>query len=305
MMNKIKKVCIFGMGMMGTSLSYSLRFHPNFRGKIIGIVKSPKSKEWIEKQGLADKVFLSEENFLSELLNSDFLIIGLPVLNAIELIQQLVQWEYEGIITDMCSTHYELEKTVRHLEKSFSLRFVGSHPICGSEVSGPEGFVKDLFKNKLCIIINKLNQNDNEDRNKEDLEFIKNFWKEIGMSILILDAQSHDYLLSYLSHTPHILSSLLATNIGKKEFILNKNLESDVPILGGGLKDMLRIAGSNPKMWYDIIKTNKKNILLALEDFKKELEVFIHHLHQNNFEEFWFNWQNQSKEYRDKLYGKK
>ncbi|GIX43353.1 MAG: hypothetical protein KatS3mg129_3086 [Leptospiraceae bacterium] len=126
------------------------------------------------------------------------------------------------------------------------------------------------------------------------------------MKILFLDAESHDYIVSYLSHAPHILSSILATIIGKKEFIINKNLEAPIPILGGGLKDMIRIAGSNPKMWYDIIITNKENIILALKDYQKELNKMIEMLEKNEgFEEFWFDWQEQSKIYRDKIYGNK
>jgi len=305
MIENLKHVCIYGMGLMGTSLAYSLKNHAKFKGKISGIVRSEKSQKWIKDYHLADEVYLSTDSLVKSIvLDSDFLIIGLPVLDTIDLIHQLIDWKYDGLVTDMCSTRYVLEEQIRSLEKIYPLRFIGAHPMCGSEVSGPEGFVKDLYVNKLCIIIDRLKEEDLQDRNKNDLEKVIAFWKEIGMHIFLLDAQMHDYIVSYLSHAPHILSSILATIIGRKDVIIKKNLESTVPILGGGLKDMIRIAGSNPKMWYDIIETNKKNILSALKDYQEELNHIIDVLSNNNdIKAFWFDWQNQSKKYRDSIYG--
>jgi prephenate dehydrogenase len=297
MIENLKHVCIYGMGLMGTSLAYSLKNHAKFKGKISGIVRSEKSQKWIKDYHLADEVYLSTDSLVKpNVMDSDLLIIGLPVLDTIDLIHQLVDWKYDGLVTDMCSTRYVLEEQIRSLEKIYPLRFIGAHPMCGSEVSGPEGFVKDLYVNKLCIIIDRLKEEDLQDRNKNDLEKVIAFWKEIGMHIFLLDAQMHDYIVSYLSHAPHILSSILATIIGRKDVIIKKNLESTVPILGGGLKDMIRIAGSNPKMWYDIIETNKKNILSALKDYQEELNHIIDVLSNNNdIKAFWFDWQNQSK----------
>jgi prephenate dehydrogenase len=305
MIENLKHVCIYGMGLMGTSLAYSLKNHAKFKGKISGIVRSEKSQKWIKDYHLADEVYLSTDSLVKpNVMDSDLLIIGLPVLDTIDLIHQLVDWKYDGLVTDMCSTRYVLEEQIRSLEKIYPLRFIGAHPMCGSEVSGPEGFVKDLYENKLCIIIDRLKEEDLQDRNKNDLEKVIAFWKEIGMHIFLLDAQIHDYIVSYLSHAPHILSSILATIIGRKDVIIKKNLESTVPILGGGLKDMIRIAGSNPKMWYDIIETNKKNILSALKDYQEELNHIIDVLSNNNdIKAFWFDWQNQSKKYRDSIYG--
>jgi len=305
MIENLKHVCIYGMGLMGTSLAYSLQNHAKFKGKISGIVRSEKSQKWIKDYHLADEVYLSTDSLVKpNVMDSDFLIIGLPVLDTIDLIHQLIDWKYDGLVTDMCSTRYVLEEQIRRLEKIYPLRFIGAHPMCGSEVSGPEGFIKDLYVNKLCIIIDRLKEEDLQDRNKKDLEKVIAFWKEIGMHIFLLDAQMHDYIVSYLSHAPHILSSILATIIGRKDVIIKKNLESTVPILGGGLKDMIRIAGSNPKMWYDIIETNKKNILSALKDYQEELNHIIDVLSNNNdIKAFWFDWQNQSKKYRDSIYG--
>ncbi len=304
-LNHINKICIYGMGLMGTSLAYSLKNHKNFTGVIYGIVKSKKSKDWIEQQNLVDKVILSEENPKDLILDSDLIIIGLPVLNTIEFLKEISQWNYKGFITDMSSTRYHIELTVRELEKHSTLRFIGSHPMCGSELSGPEGYVKDLYLNKLCIIINRLKEQQSNDRDQSDLQFLRSFWQELGMHILEIDAETHDYLLSYLSHSPHILSSILTRTIGKKDYILKQNKNSPIPIYGGGLRDMIRIAGSNPKMWYDIIHTNKDNILKCLKEFQEELHHFIHILENeyDTFEEIWFEWQNQAKEYRDKIYG--
>lgn len=302
-LSKIHRISIYGMGLMGTSLAYSLKTNSKFKGEIVGFVKSLESKKWLETQFDIDKIFTSEEEEgLKNLLSSDLVVIGLPVLDSISFIKKLSSLDFNGLITDMGSTRWELEQEVRKIEKAKKIRFIGSHPMCGSEESGPKSFVKDLYKNKLCILIHKMEPNQEIDRNQQDLELISNFWKELEMKIFYVDAKSHDFILSYLSHTPHILSSILSTTIGKKKEILKKNMESPIPILGGGLRDMIRIAGSNPKMWYDIIQTNKENILLSLKEFQKELETTIHYI-ENNFEEWWFNWQNQAKEYRNLIYG--
>ncbi|MFN3604896.1 MAG: prephenate dehydrogenase [Leptonema sp. (in: bacteria)] len=302
-LERIRSISIYGMGLMGTSLAYALKTSQNFKGKIYGYVKSERSKIWIEENTLVDKAFLSEDKEgIEYLLNSDMILIGLPVLEAMEFIKNLSKWQYTGLISDMCSTRWELESLVRDLEKISKIRFIGSHPICGSEESGPQYYVPDLYKNKLCIIINKIQNHIETDRHIEDLQLVTNFWKELGMEIVYMDAESHDFILSYLSHSPHIISSILATIIGKKEIILKLNQKSSLPILGGGLRDMIRIAGSNPKMWYDIIKTNKKNIIISLKDFKKELETVIHNI-ENNFEDWWFDWQSLAKDYKNIIYG--
>lgn len=300
---KIQRISIYGMGLMGTSLAYSLKTNPNFKGEILGFVKSLESKKWLETQFFIDKIFTSdEEEGLKELLLSDLIVIGLPVLDSISFIRKLASLNFKGLITDMCSTRWKLEQEVRKIEKANQIRFIGSHPMCGSEEAGPKSFVKELYKNKLCILIPNMEPNQEIDRNKKDLELIFKFWEELEMKIFYMDAKTHDFILSYLSHTPHILSSILSTTIGKKKEILTKNIESPIPILGGGLRDMIRIAGSNPKMWYDIIQTNKENILFSLKEFQKELETTIHYI-ENDFEEWWFNWQNQAKEYRNSIYG--
>lgn len=304
-LSNLKKISIYGMGLMGTSLAYSIKNHPDFNGKVFGIVKSTKSKEWIEQQAFIDKVILSEENPKEMIIDSDLIVIGLPVLNTIEFLKEIAHWDFKGIITDMSSTRYLIESTVRELEKHNSLKFIGSHPICGSELAGPQGYVKDLYLNKLCIIINRLQEKQSIDREEFPLEFVRTFWQELGMYTLEIDAESHDYLLSYLSHSPHILSSILTRTIGKDDYIIKKNKSSPIPIYGGGLRDMIRIAGSNPKMWYDIICTNKQNILKSLKEFQEELNEFINILEHtsNSFEDIWFRWQNQAKEYRDQIYG--
>ncbi|MCS7205266.1 MAG: prephenate dehydrogenase/arogenate dehydrogenase family protein [Leptospiraceae bacterium] len=303
-LTSFRNVIIYGMGMMGTSLAYALKNHPSFKGRIIGVVRNEKSKTWILENQLADEVWLSEEaEIFSRLKEVDFLIIGLPVLDTLDLLEKLEEIRFSGLITDMGSTRIQIENKARQLESSFPLRFVGAHPICGSEHSGPEGYVKNLFENKLCIIINRLSQNHQEDRNPKDQEAVSSFWQELRMKVFLMDAETHDYVLSYLSHAPHILSSVLSTIIGRNKIITRWNQESPIPILGGGLRDMLRIAGSNPKMWFDIISTNKQNILQTLKDYQKELEYLISIFENDEWKDWWWEWQTKAKIYRDTLYG--
>ncbi len=305
----LEQVYIYGMGMMGTSIGYALKKNPNFKGEIIGIVRSEESKKWLLQEGLANKVFLDTDEKLKifcDIKKNSLLIIGLPVIKTISLLETIANYKLNILVTDLSSTRWEIENKVRFLEKHSYFQFVGAHPICGSELSGPKGYVPDLYKNKLCILIDRLYESSDFDRDPESFKKIQQFWEELEMKIYVMDASSHDMILAYLSHNPHIVSSLITTIIGQKPEIIKKNYESPVPLFGGGLRDMIRIAGSNPQMWYEIIMTNKNNIINSLIHFHKELGKFINNLKdmdEEEFKEFWFSWQDNAKLKRDQLYG--
>ena len=135
-----------------------------------------------------------------------------------------------------------------------------SHPISGSEVSGPEYGNKNLFKKKWCIIIN--------DKNTKEIKKVSKFWKKIGSKIVFMDADEHDKIFSITSHLPHLIAYNL---IKTAQDFQKKNKKKIIKFSAGGLRDFSRTAASNEIMWRDIFFSNKKNMIDVIEMFIKNL----------------------------------
>ena len=168
----------------------------------------------------------------------------------------------KSIITDVGSTKKNILR-LKNKKLNKSLDWILSHPISGSEVSGPKFGSKNLFKNKWCIIIN--------DKNKKKVKKVVRFWKKLGSKVIFMDPIEHDKILAITSHLPHLIAYNLiktAQNFQKKE---KKNI---IKYSAGGLRDFSRIAASNEIMWRDVFFNNKKNMINTINMFIKNLKVF-------------------------------
>ena len=168
----------------------------------------------------------------------------------------------KSIITDIGSTKKNV-LNIKNKKLKKSLSWILSHPITGSEVSGPEYGSKNLFLKKWCIII--------KDKNKINLRKLIIFWKKLGSKVILMDPMEHDKIFSVTSHLPHLIAYNLiktAQDFQRKE---RKNI---IKYSAGGLRDFSRTAASNEIMWRDIFFNNKKNIIKAIELFTKNLEEF-------------------------------
>lgn len=294
MISSLKRVAIYGAGMMGASLAHALRHHAQFSGEIIAVVRSEKSAAALREKGLADTILVDVDAAALAQYDPDFVVLGTPVLSLVEMLSQL---KLDCPVTDMGSTRLTIERAAR----TTSLKFVGSHPMCGSENSGPEALVPDLFVNRLCIIVNGIEEAI-VDRDPDLLDSVETFWKELGMHTFRLDATTHDRIVAGLSHGPHFLSSALAMTYLSDPVLLAKNEESPCAITGGGLRDMLRIAGSNPVMWRDILATNQRPIVEFLKSFRSELDTLIQNAERSDTD--WvLTYQERAHEVRDRIYG--
>jgi prephenate dehydrogenase/cyclohexadieny/prephenate dehydrogenase len=168
------------------------------------------------------------------------------------------------IITDVGSAKEITQKIIRKKLKR-SLSWISSHPISGSEVSGPEFGDKDLFLNKWCILIKDKNLN------KNSLKFVTKFWKKLGSKIALMTEKKHDSIFAITSHLPHLIAYNLVKTATDFEKMKKYNL---IKFSAGGLRDFSRIAASNEIMWRDIFFNNKKNILEVIDLFIKNLSLF-------------------------------
>ena len=165
-------------------------------------------------------------------------------------------------MTDTGSVKIPINQEVLNL-KLKDVHWISSHPIAGTEYSGPENGFADLFKNRWCIISSEMNVA------KEKLEKLKNFWIKLGSKVKEMTFENHDYVLSLTSHLPHAIAySIVRTAINNEDKLKNDVIQYSA----GGLRDFTRIAASDPLMWKDIFIDNSENILKVLENYSKNLD---------------------------------
>ena len=193
----------------------------------------------------------------------DLIILSTPMSQYKTILNKLSKFVSKNtLITDVGSTKLNIESIIKKNSR-INKMFVLSHPIAGSEVSGPYYGNANLFKNKWCIII-KNNYKNNQKK-------IINFWKKLGSKIVLMNAKEHDKIFSITSHLPHLIAyNLIKTAIDfqKKE---KKNI---IKYSAGGLRDFSRTAASNEIMWRDIFFSNKINIIRSIDLFIKNLKNF-------------------------------
>ena len=254
-----KNILIVGCGLIGSSIlraSLNKKVSKNF----FVYEKSKKNIREIKKINKKIIILKKLDNKISDM---DFVIIATPMSQYERVIPHLNKYlSKKSLITDVGSTKGNISKLKKN-SLSKSLDWIMSHPISGSEVSGPKYGSKSLFVNKWCIIFS--------DKNKIKQKKLVNFWKKIGSKVIIMDEKVHDKIFSITSHLPH----LIAYNLIKTAQDFQKIQKKDViKFSAGGLRDFSRIAASNEIMWRDIFFSNKKNVVSAINLFIKNLKSF-------------------------------
>ena len=254
-----KKILIIGCGLIGSSI---------LRGSITKKIskyyfvyeKSQKNILKIKKINSKIKILKKLDDKLSDF---DFVVLSTPMSEYEKIIPNLNKYLNKNcLITDVGSTKENILK-LKNKKLSKSLDWITSHPISGSEVSGPEYGTKNLFLNKWCIVVS--------DKNKIKQNKLLKFWKKLGSNVIIMDAKIHDKVFSITSHLPHLIAYNLiktAQDFQKKQ---KKNI---IKFSAGGLRDFSRIAASNEIMWRDIFFNNKRNIVSAINLFINNLNSF-------------------------------
>ena len=254
-----KNILIVGCGLIGSSI---LRASLNKKASKNFFVYE-KSKKNIREIKKINKKIIILNKLDNKISDMDFVIIATPMSQYERVIPHLNKYlSKKSLITDVGSTKENISK-LKNNSLSKSLDWIMSHPISGSEVSGPKYGSKSLFVKKWCIIFS--------DKNKIKQKKLVNFWKKIGSKVIIMDEKIHDKIFSITSHLPH----LIAYNLIKTAQDFQKTQKKDViKFSAGGLRDFSRIAASNEIMWRDIFFNNKNNIVSAINLFIKNLKSF-------------------------------
>jgi len=260
------KVCIIGCGLIGSSIARAIRKN-HLSSKIVSSNRSDSvNKKVIELKIVDDSS--SDTKKMAE--GSDLIIIATPLSSYEDIISKIKNSLKSGtILTDVGSVK---ENIINLIEKDVpaNVSWISSHPIAGTEESGPEAGFSELFKNRWCILT------PSKKAQEKDIKLLETFWKKIGSKVDIMEAKQHDYILSITSHIPHLIAyNVVNTSLN----IQDENESVIVKYSAGGLRDFTRIAASNPIMWRDIFIQNKKNtskmidkFIEGLEDLKKAIE---------------------------------
>jgi cyclohexadieny/prephenate dehydrogenase len=257
----MENILIIGCGLIGSSLLRSIA-DKKIAKKIFIYEKSKSNILKIKKLKLPCEITSDLKKIIP---NLDLIIFCTPLGEYEKIILKINKYLLpKTIITDVGSSK---EKSMKLIKKKLKkgIFWTSSHPISGSEVSGPEHGVKNLFLNKWCILIKEKNTNRNH------LKVLSNFWKKIGSRIAIMDSKRHDAVFSMTSHLPH----LIAYNLVKTATDFEKQQRYElIKFSAGGLRDFSRIAASNEIMWRDVFFNNQKNITKVIDLFIKNLLSF-------------------------------
>ena len=265
----MKNILIIGCGLIGSSLLRSI-VEKKIVKKIFIYEKSKSNIIKIKKLKLPCEVI---SDFKKIIPNVDLIIFCTPLSEYEKIILKINKYLLpKTIITDVGSSK---EKSMELIKKKLKkgIFWTSSHPIAGSEVSGPEHGVKNLFHNKWCILIKERNTNE------KHLRALSKFWKKIGSRVAIMDSKKHDMVFSMTSHLPH----LIAYNLVKTATDFEKQKKYElIKFSAGGLRDFSRIAASNEIMWRDIFFNNQKNISEVIDLFIKNLLSFKKDIQSKN-----------------------
>ena len=257
----MKNVLIIGCGLLGSSLLRKI-IKKKIAKKVFVFEKLKKNITKIKKLKLPCVIVKKLEDAVSK---SDLIIFCTPMSEYKKIILRINNYLIpRQIITDVGSSKLKSAAIIKkNLKKK--IFWTSSHPIAGSEVSGPEHGKENLFENKWCILIK------DKKTNSIHLKKLNSFWKKIGSKTTFMDSEKHDKIFSITSHLPH----LIAYNLVKSAQDFEKKQKYDlIKYSAGGLRDFSRIAASNEIMWRDIFFDNRKNVSKAIDLFIKNLKEF-------------------------------
>jgi prephenate dehydrogenase len=261
-------VGIIGTGMMGGSFAWLIsEKKPGWN--IIGHDSSPENATKALEVGFIDEIVS-----LTELAKrSDLVIITVPVNHIVALLPRVLDIiSHKQVVMDIGSTKEQIVDIVRNHPRR--KRFVATHPMWGTEYSGPENAVKSAFKGRVAVICNK------QESDADAVQLAESVYDLVPMQKVYMDAHEHDIHAAYVSHISHIASYALALTV------LEKEREEDKIFLlaGGGFESTVRLAKSNPAMWIPIFMQNKENVLDVLSEHISQLRKFKACLEKENFE---------------------
>lgn len=252
-----RTVAIIGVGLIGGSLA--IRLHEKkLASRLLGVDANEEHARKALEMELVDEVVSLDE----AIAQADVLALAIPVDQVVMLLPTLLDKVSNQVVIDLGSTKAQVIDAVRQHPRRG--RFVATHPMWGTEYSGPAAAKTDAFDNKAVIICNA------PETDPDALEWTRNMYKKIGMHLLEMEAVAHDLHAAYVSHISHITSFALANTVLKKE----QQEQAIFELASAGFESTVRLAKSNPSMWLPIFMQNRDNVLDVLNEHIDQLIEF-------------------------------
>ena len=269
--NLSKNLAIVGVGLIGGSLGMACKKR-SLGWKITGYGRSRRRLELAMDLGAIDEYRTDLSSGWEEI---DLVVLATPVGRIIPILEHIAPFlKPRTIVSDVGSTKSKLVSAAEAILGADKY-FVGAHPIAGTENSGVEAAFPALFEGAKCIITPTSNTH------LPALRLVQKLWREVGSTVINMDAQEHDYALAAVSHLPHVVAYSLVNTVLIQDNARRKLLS----LYGGGFRDFTRIAASDPTMWRDICLANAENLCRVIDSFQQQLEKTKELIRQGKAEE--------------------
>lgn len=252
-----KKIAIVGVGLIGGSLALQLH-EKKLSSRLVGVDTNNEHAQMALELELVDEMLPLEE----AIWRSEVIMLAIPVDKLVTILPLIMDMIDEQVVVDLGSTKSPLIESIKDHPKRG--RYVATHPMWGTEYSGPSAAVRGAYENKAVIICNS------EESDSDALEWVKHMYSKIGMHLLEMEAKAHDLHAAYVSHISHITSFALANTVLQKE----KEEQAIFELASAGFESTVRLAKSNPEMWVPIFLQNKENVLDVLKEHIAQLTRF-------------------------------
>ncbi len=249
---------VIGLGLIGGSLALDLK-HRGYVGRVLGVENNPGNAETALRMGLVDQV-VSQEECIGK---ADIIVVAVPVGTAVKLIPAILdKIGPRQLVIDVCSTKSQICHAVKY--HSRRPQFVSTHPMAGTEYSGPGAAQTGLFDGRACIFA------DAEQSAPQAVKAVEELYRVLNMRLTFMNADQHDVHTAYVSHISHVTSFALALTVLEKE----KDEKHIFDLASGGFASTVRLAKSNADMWVPILTQNRDNMLQVMDTYMKEIQQF-------------------------------
>ena len=258
----MKNLGIIGLGLIGGSMAIDLK-RKGFAQTVLGVDADPVNAAAAEKIGLVDRVVSFEEC----VDQSDVIILAVPVNAALKLLPMVLdRFEQtdakDKVVLDVCSTKEHLSRSVKY--HSRRKMYVASHPMSGTEYSGPWAALPGLFDGRAGIIC------DSDESDRRAVKVVEELYTTLNMRLIYMNSTNHDVHTAYVSHVSHVISFALAQTVLEKE----KDEKHIFDLASGGFASTARLAKSGADMWTPILLQNSDNVLRVMDTYIDKLNAF-------------------------------
>ena len=256
----INKLCIVGVGLIGGSLARALRAAGQVR-EIVGYGRRPNA---LQRAVELDVIDHAEVTLAAAVQGADVVVLAVPVGAMAGILTELGRLSFDGIVTDAGSTKGNVVAAARTALGTRFPHFIPGHPIAGTEQSGVEASQAGLFRGRR-VILTPL-----PETSTQALGRARALWEATGAEVIEMSVEEHDRILAASSHLPHMLAYMLVDMLVRRD-----DHRAVFAASAGGLRDVTRIAASDPVMWRDICLANREALLAVLAQYRDELGTLM------------------------------